>query len=117
MGPRPQTAVPVAGPASGRLNANAQRGRWVRRREALALVSLVAVIGAPFLNKAYTVDDTLMLRVAENVLISPFEPFMGEFDSVGRVMPVWRITTNPPRTTRSTAPNDSGETRYSITSS
>src|SRR5262249_53744190 len=57
-------------PASSRLSApivRALRAAWP------ALVIIVLALG-PFLDKAFTIDDTVFLRVAEHALVEPLAP-------------------------------------------
>jgi Dolichyl-phosphate-mannose-protein mannosyltransferase len=68
----------------------------IRRRDVLLLGLAVAGASLPFLSKAFQVDDTLVLRVAENVRADPLDPYAGEMDWFGTVTPTWEVTTNPP---------------------
>src|SRR6187455_1959916 len=43
-------------------------------RAAWPALAIIALGLAPFLDKAFTIDDTLFLRVAEHALVAPFEP-------------------------------------------
>jgi hypothetical protein len=64
-------------------------------RAALLLALLVGP-AIPFLDKAYHVDDRLMLRGAESVIRNPADPLGGTFDYAGRVMLLRDLATNPP---------------------
>ncbi len=60
----------------------------------MLLVSFL--VSLPFLNKAFHIDDTVVLHCAKRILIDPLDPLGGGFDWFGRVMPFWHVTTNPP---------------------
>jgi len=63
----------------------------------LTWIVLVSVLlSLPFLNKAFHIDDPVVLQCAKRILINPLDPFGGEFDWFGVVMPFWQVTTNPP---------------------
>lgn len=47
---------------------------WSGRRQPWAAVALAAVVLLPFLQKAYTIDDPVFLREAQNVLVNPLHP-------------------------------------------
>lgn len=68
----------------------------MRRRDAIALLCLLGALSIPFLNKAFHVDDTYVLRIAANVLEDPMDPFAGSIDEWDRPLPVWRLASNPP---------------------
>lgn len=57
---------------------------------------LALLFAAPFLDKAFHIDDTFVLHVTANVLEDPWRPFAGEIDWFGHPRPVWEATTNPP---------------------
>ena len=66
-------------------------------RSDLTGVLLVSVLlSLPFLNKAFHIDDPVVLQCAKRILISPLDPFGGEFDWFGVALPFWQVTTNPP---------------------
>jgi len=60
------------------------------------LFLLVLGLVLPFLNKPVHIDDTFVLEITERILENPLDPFAGENDWFGHLMPVWRATTNPP---------------------
>ena len=63
----------------------------------LTRVLLASVLlSLPFLNKAFHIDDPVVLQCVKRILISPLDPFGGEFDWLGVAMPFWQVTTNPP---------------------
>ena len=63
----------------------------------LTRVLLVSVLlSLPFLNKAFHIDDPVVLQCAKRILIGPLDPWGGEFDWLGVAMPFWQVTTNPP---------------------
>lgn len=65
------------------------------KRFALLLL-VVAVTTVPFLNKPVHIDDPFVLRIAENVVQNPVDPFAGTFDWFGQLDPIFEATTNPP---------------------
>lgn len=67
-----------------------------KRGEALALLALAAALTLPFLTKAFHVDDTYYLRISENVLANPLDPFAGTIDWWDRPLPIWELASNPP---------------------
>jgi hypothetical protein len=60
------------------------------------LLLVVALTTIPFLNKPVHIDDPFVLRIAENVIHNPFDPFAGSFDWFGKLDPIFEATTNPP---------------------
>ena len=66
-------------------------------RSDLTWIVLVSVLlSLPFLNKAFHIDDPVVLQCVKRILINPLDPFGGEFDWFGVTMPFWQVTTNPP---------------------
>ncbi len=65
------------------------------REYGLAALSALLVT-LPFLNKPVHIDDTFVLHVATRILDAPWDPFGGEINWFGHVLPVWEATTNPP---------------------
>lgn len=68
----------------------------MRTLKTLLLLVSVLVVTVPFLNKPIHIDDTVVLWVTENILNDPLDPFAGEMDWSGHLMPLWESTTNPP---------------------
>lgn len=63
----------------------------------LAAILLIAfVLQAPFLDKAFHIDDTVVLEVSKRILEDPLDPLAGGFDWNGSIRPLWKVTTNPP---------------------
>lgn len=60
------------------------------------LLLVVAITTVPFLHKPVHIDDPFVLRIAENVIQNPFDPFAGTFDWFGTLDPIFEATTNPP---------------------
>jgi 4-amino-4-deoxy-L-arabinose transferase-like glycosyltransferase len=59
-----------------------------------ALAALLVTV--PFLNKPVHIDDTFVLHVSARILEAPWNPFGGEINWFGHLLPVWEATTNPP---------------------
>ena len=57
---------------------------------------ILAVIYFPFANKAFTVDDTLFLKAAEQILVKPLDFYGGEVNWYGVPAPQYLINKNPP---------------------
>ncbi len=70
--------------------------RHPERKELIWGVLLTGLLYLPFLNKAVHIDDPVVLRVTENVLENPLDPFAGGIDWFGSIEPFWKVTTNPP---------------------
>lgn len=66
------------------------------RRDAALLCALVCAIGLPFLDKAFHIDDSATLRIVQNVLDDPLDPFAGMSAWFGRPIPILELATNPP---------------------
>ena len=66
-------------------------------RSDLTWIVLVSVLlSLPFLNKAFHIDDPVVLQCVKKILANPLDPFGGEFDWFGVTLPFWQVTTNPP---------------------
>ena len=59
-------------------------------------VALTAALLAPFVGKAYHMDDSLFLAVAEQVRQHPLDPFGFEYNWYQRPEPMAAVTQNPP---------------------
>jgi len=59
-------------------------------------VILALVVGVPFLDKPFHIDDTVVLRVAEQITRDPLRPFSADINWFGDPRPIFRETTNPP---------------------
>lgn len=66
-----------------------------RRPVALAFVCAL-LVGVPFLDKAFTIDDTPVLTVAQQVVKDPLRPFSCEINWHNDPQPMFEETTNPP---------------------
>ncbi|MBN2327458.1 MAG: glycosyltransferase family 39 protein [Candidatus Omnitrophica bacterium] len=60
------------------------------------IVVLVLVMALPFADKPFHIDDAFVLKITDNILQNPFDPFAGDFDWFGHETPIWKTTTNPP---------------------
>lgn len=65
-----------------------RRELWV---PALAFAALL-----PFLNKAFAVDDTLFLKLAQHLLTDPFDFYGFDVNWYGTAQPMHTVTKNPP---------------------
>ncbi|UCH34366.1 MAG: glycosyltransferase family 39 protein [Armatimonadota bacterium] len=59
-------------------------------------VALALLVGLPFLTKAFHIDDTVVLTVAEQITRDPARPFHASINWFGDPQPIFRETTNPP---------------------
>ena len=48
-------------------------------RNLLLLCGLTGFVGLPFLDKPCHIDEAALLRIADNILANPLDPFAGEF--------------------------------------
>ncbi|MCK5379063.1 MAG: glycosyltransferase family 39 protein [Acidobacteria bacterium] len=63
----------------------------------LAIAAACALLaGLPFLNKAFTIDDTPVLTVAQQITVDPLRPFSCEINWRNDPEPMFEVTTNPP---------------------
>jgi len=65
-------------------------------RDWLLVVLVAGAVSIPFLNKAYHIDDPFILRITQNVIDDPLDPFQGEMDWLGWTLPIWDQASNPP---------------------
>jgi len=82
----PGTADP---PATSPTSPAERRGLWT-------VVMVVCGILACFANKAFTIDDTLFLKLARHLTTSPGDFYGFSVNWYGVEMPMWRVTKNPP---------------------
>jgi len=68
----------------------------VDRRAYLVALLVAAAVGAPFLTKAYHIDDTFVLAVSDQILKDPLRPFDTTINWRNDPMPIREITKNPP---------------------
>jgi hypothetical protein len=66
------------------------------RGDSLPLTLLVLLLTLPFLDKPVHIDDTFVLRISEQILQHPWDPFGFDIDWFGHLRPVAEATTNPP---------------------
>jgi 4-amino-4-deoxy-L-arabinose transferase-like glycosyltransferase len=59
-------------------------------------VLLALVVGVPFLNKPFHIDDTMVLAVSSQILREPLRPFHASINWSGDPVPIFEKTTNPP---------------------
>lgn len=60
------------------------------------IIALVLAAALPFVDKPFHIDDTFVLKITDNILKNPLDPFAGDFDWFGHPTPIWKTTTNPP---------------------
>ena len=68
----------------------------MKRGDAILVGCGAVALALPFLDKAYVIDDPLMLRISESLLRDPLDPFAGIFDWASLVLPLRDVATNPP---------------------
>jgi hypothetical protein len=68
----------------------------VDRRTAVVVVLLALVVGVPFLDKAFHIDDPFVLKVAEQIQKRPLQPYDFSINWHRNTLPVVEITKNPP---------------------
>ena len=78
------------------MEAPAVRTQRSHAREWVAVLLVAAAITAPFLDKAFHIDDTFFLRVTQNIVADPRDPYAGEIDWWHRSQPIWEGDSNPP---------------------
>ncbi|MBL7224285.1 MAG: hypothetical protein ISS72_10565 [Candidatus Brocadiae bacterium] len=66
------------------------------RRAILVAVLLAVAVGAPFLGKAFHIDDTFVLRVSEQILKEPLRPFDTTINWGRGENSIFERTKNPP---------------------
>ena len=59
-------------------------------------VILAIVVGVPFLNKPFHIDDTVYLAVSEQILNDPLRPFSGEINWRSDLESLFDIDSSPP---------------------
>lgn len=79
-----------------RLGRSARAYRWCAARPRLVLTFAVVAVLAPFLNKAFNIDDPLFLWAARQIQAHPANPYGFEVNWYGWMMPMWEVTKNPP---------------------
>ena len=68
----------------------------MERRAILVAVLLTALVGVPFLGKAFHIDDTFVLRVSQQILREPLRPFNATINWGRGLNPIFDRTKNPP---------------------
>ncbi len=63
-----------------------------------AIIFIVIICLAPFVNKAFHIDDTLFLRAAEQIRSNPLDFYGFNINWYGWELPMSKITKNPPLT-------------------
>lgn len=69
---------------------------WSTRFSIIALTVITVIVLAPFLNKAFNIDDTLFLFAAKHIHSHPFDPYGFNVTWYYSEMPMWEVTKNPP---------------------
>ncbi len=78
------------------LRAPARAYRWCVARPRLLLTLAVVAVLAPFLGKAFNIDDPLFLWAARQIQAHPTNPYGFEVNWYGSLTPMWEVTKNPP---------------------
>jgi Dolichyl-phosphate-mannose-protein mannosyltransferase len=86
------------------MNKSKRSGRTIQPKEEInpskktliLLCALTAIILLPFINKPFHLDDTLFVRLAEQIIEDPFAPYQFEYNWFLTPMPFWKVTQNPP---------------------
>ena len=65
-------------------------------RPLVFLLLLLALVYFPFADKAFTVDDTLFVKAAEQILVDPLDFYGGEVNWYGKPSTQYIINKNPP---------------------
>ncbi len=68
----------------------------MERRAIMVALLLAAVVGVPFLGKAFTIDDTFVLTVSRQIIRNPLQPYDGTINWGRGVNPIFERTKNPP---------------------
>ncbi len=66
------------------------------RRQLLLVVVIGLAVHLPFVNKAFTIDDTLFLALARQIHASPGDFFGFDVNWYGYAAPMFDVTRNPP---------------------
>jgi len=72
--------------------------RWYERRPLLFLGAITVAALLPFVGKAFTMDDPLFVRTAQQIVQHPFDPYGFSINWYGRTEPMSGVTQNPPLT-------------------
>ena len=75
---------------------NSSPARLFNKSDLTRVLLVSVLLSLPFLNKAFHIDDPVVLQCAKRILLNPLDPLGGEFDWFGVAMPFWQVTTNPP---------------------
>lgn len=59
-------------------------------------VAVALIVGLPFLDKPFHIDDTVVLRIAQQITRDPLRPFAAAMNWFGDERPIFDQTTNPP---------------------
>jgi hypothetical protein len=65
-------------------------------RGPIPVVALTTLLLAPFLDKAFHIDDALFLRAAEQIRKDPLHPYQFDYNWCGIPESMWKATQNPP---------------------
>lgn len=68
----------------------------MRDPRSIWVVLALLLVTLPWVGKPVHIDDTFVLKITEQILREPWDPFGGTIDWFGHVTPVWQATTNPP---------------------
>lgn len=66
------------------------------RRGVLMVAGLTALVLLPFVTKPFHIDDTVFVRVAEQILRDPLHPYALDYNWDGVPKPMWSVSQHPP---------------------
>lgn len=66
------------------------------RRGVLVVAGLTALVLLPFVTKPFHIDDTVFVRVAEQILRDPLHPYALDYNWDGVPKPMWAVSQHPP---------------------
>src|ERR1043166_8185327 len=71
---------------------------WLSRHPRTTVALSIALLLLPFINKAFHIDDTLLLVMARRVQSHPFDPYGMNYNWHGTPQSMWFDLQNPPLT-------------------
>src|ERR1700737_3738281 len=66
------------------------------RKTQLLLIAITVAVLAPFLNKAFHIDDPLFLWMAQQIAKHPLDPYGFSVNWATSPQPMWEVMQNPP---------------------
>ena len=65
-------------------------------RGAILVSALTVLALLPFIQKPFHMDDTVFVRVAQQILVDPLAPYDFDYNWTGGPLSMWKITQHPP---------------------